>query len=703
MRNFQFIGLFLLFTILVSCTSTPKQAITNADSKVTNFNSVSPINATVQDVGQEYVTNASKNASQIQPIVKPERFIVAGTDDFLNNNAVIFPDTKSTNTSPIILNFASVPVSQAIRVMLGDVLGQKYVIEADLPGTVTLQSGSPVSRDDVFPILESVLKTKGAAIVKSGSTYRIVPVASAIRSGGVNLVTRSSVPGFQIYVHPVDHVSVTEMARILEPIAPAGSILRVDKSRNLLVLAGTNSEISALVETITVFDVDWLAGMSFGFFDLTSTSPEEMVEELEAIFQTSQDGPLEGLLSFIPNDRINAIIAISPRQDLLQQVSTWIDRLDVSGTKNEQRLYVYKVQNGSAEELAGVLQTVLGTSSDDRSRGSFVSPDRITQEVTNFETQDETRSLFRDSEGSGIGAALISNERISIYPYDVKNALVIVASPEDYETVTDILDQLDLVSNQVLLEATIAEVTLRDELDLGLQWFFQDSENLATLSGNSSGAIGSIFPGFSYVFSQPNSRIALNALASITDVNIVSSPSLMVLDNKTATLQVGDEVPVASQQAVTNNINTPIFNTISFRDTGIILRITPRINDSGVVLLEIEQEVSSVVPTVTSGIDSPTIQQRRIETTVTVNDGESLALGGLISDGVTKIENGVPIIHKIPVLGSLFKSSADSTERTELLIIITPRVIRNMDQARKVTDEYRKRLEKLLPLENRIK
>lgn len=270
-----------------------------------------------------------------------------------------------------------------------------------------------------------------------------------------------------------------------------------------------------------------------------------------------------------------------------------------------------------------------------------------------------------------------------------------MATADDYANIEDILKKLDVVSNQVLLEATIAEVTLRDELNFGLQWFFQDAENQATLSNSNTGGVNSVFPGFSYVFSQQDARVALNALSSITDVNVISSPSLMVLDNQTAILQVGDEVPVVTQQSVTNSVNTPIFNSITFRDTGVILRVTPRVNDSGLVLLDIEQEVSGVVETVTSGIDSPTIQQRRIETTVAVNDGESLALGGLIETGVVRTSSGLPLLSDVPVLGRFFKTQTDRDERTELLVIITPRVIRNMDEARKVTDEYRKRLNTL--------
>ncbi len=256
------------------------------------------------------------------------------------------------------------------------------------------------------------------------------------------------------------------------------------------------------------------------------------------------------------------------------------------------------------------------------------------------------------------------------------------------------LEKLDTLPSQVMIEATIAEVTLNDDLEHGLTWFFENAESRFSFSDVASGAVGSSFPGFSYVFSEADSRVALNALASVTDVKVVSSPTLMVLDNKTARLQVGDQVPVVTQSAVsTIDPDAPIVNAVSFRDTGVILDITPRVSDNGVVVLDITQEVSSVIETTTSGIDSPTIQQRRIETSVAVHDGESLALGGLIEDSRNVTSTGVPFLSEIPLLGEAFKSKSRKAGRTELLVLITPRVVRDRNEARLVTEEFRNRLD----------
>ena len=215
--------------------------------------------------------------------------------------------------------------------------------------------------------------------------------------------------------------------------------------------------------------------------------------------------------------------------------------------------------------------------------------------------------------------------------------------------------------------------------------------------------MASAFPGFSFVFAGSDARVVLNALTEITDVQVISSPQLMVLDNQSARLQVGDQVPIATQSSVTvNDPDAPIVNSIQFRDTGVILEVTPRVNAGGLVVLDVLQEVSDVVETTTSDIDSPTIQQRFIESTVAVQSGDTVALGGLIRDRHEESVSGLPLLSEIPILGNLFKTTEVVERRTELLVLITPRVVRNRREALEVTDELRRRLSTLGPLEKEI-
>jgi general secretion pathway protein D len=276
---------------------------------------------------------------------------------------------------------------------------------------------------------------------------------------------------------------------------------------------------------------------------------------------------------------------------------------------------------------------------------------------------------------------------------DANNSLLIVATAAQFERIRATLEEVDSVPNQVLLEAVIAEVSLDDDLRFGVRWFFGDGGNHGTFSDALSGAVASTFPGFSYFLKANDIAFTLNALSSVTNVRVLSSPSLVVLDNRKAILQVGDQVPIVTQQSTgVDTPGAPIVNAVELKDTGVILTVIPRVNDSGRVVLDIEQEVSSVVRTTTSGIDSPTIRQRKVKTAVAVTDGEALALGGLIQERETKGKTKVPVLGDVPLLGNAFRTKTDAVARTELIIFIRPRVIRDAAEARRVTEEFRKQL-----------
>jgi general secretion pathway protein D len=323
---------------------------------------------------------------------------------------------------------------------------------------------------------------------------------------------------------------------------------------------------------------------------------------------------------------------------------------------------------------------------------------------------------------------------IRVVADDKNNAVVVYARPRDYRMVEDLIRKLDIVPLQVLIEATIAEVTLNDELRFGLQFFLKSGNSrFINTSGNTTSGFGgaggsnattnsfgatnvngnlfgnaadalSVLPGFNYVLAAGSSRVVLSALSTVTDVNVVSSPQLLVLDHQTAFLQVGNQVPVATQSAVSIlNAGAPIVNSIQYRDTGVILQVTPRVNTTGLVTMEIEQEVSDVTQTTSSNLDSPTIAQRRIASTVIVQDGQTVALGGLIKDSRDDSRGGIPVLSDLPLLGPLFRASSKGRGRTELLVLLTPSVVRSPEQARRVTDELRERMQNVRPLGYRVR
>ena len=445
--------------------------------------------------------------------------------------------------------------------------------------------------------------------------------------------------------------------------------------------------------------------MSFALFPVRSSSPSAISEELDTIFNT-KSGPLKGVVRFVPNKRLNAVLVITSRSKYLREASAWIRKLDRLAGENESELHVYNVQNRTASELAKVLQSVYRSKDGQRVtvETTGVAPRLEGVEVTS-QRQDDRQAPAVDQANLTVASGPDGDENgIRVVADDANNALLIVASANEFQRMLDVLERIDVIPNQVLLEAIIAEVRLNDELKYGVRWFFGKQNNNVSFSDLATGAVASSFPGFSYFLATKNIDVALNALSSVTDVNVVSSPSIMVLDNRSARLQVGDQVPIAIQQA--NNVTAPgapIVNQIELKDTGIILDVTPRVNDSGRVTLHIEQEVSSVVRTTTSGIDSPTIRQRKISTTVVVNDGETLTLGGLIEESGDRTQAKVPLLGDLPLIGSAFRDRTDTINRTELIIFIRPRVVRDVAEARRVTEEFRRQLSFQAPKRKRGK
>jgi general secretion pathway protein D len=629
------------------------------------------------------------------------------------------PQVAEAGRDGVTINLSGASIAEAAKLILGDTLGVTYIVSDKLKGSITLQTAKPIPKDALLGVFEMMLAGEGAAIVVDQGIYRVVPSAEGVASAPLRGGSGRRVPGLGAHVIPLRYVAAAEMERIIKSIAPQGAILRVDAARNLLVVAGTGSDIDGVMDAVNVFDVDWMRGMSFGLFPIETGDPEAIAQELDTVFANDQDSPSKGLVRFIPNRRLKAVLVITPRAEYLKKAEIWLRRIDMVGKATEKQVHVYHIQHRPAGELALLLQKVYGQQEQPRGAGvrstgvTIINSPETVPRPTNFQvvpgvpagtsgaplpTAEVTQTVGPDPVAArpGLSAGTAVDDRftgIAVVPDETNNALIITATLQEFRRVRQILERIDVMPNQVLLEATIAEVTLTDQLNMGLRWFFQLGNTELRLTDSALGAIAPTFPGFSSFFNTPNVQVVLNALSTITDVNVVSSPTIMVIDNKRATLQVGDEVPIATQSAVSVlTPGAPIVNSVSFRNTGIILNITPRINDTGRVLLDIEQEVSDVIPTTSSKIDSPTIQQRRIKTTVSVNDGEGIILGGLIQDKATNQRGGVPLIMEVPVIGPLFKNKEDTIRRTELLVAITPRVVKDSRQIRAIAEEFRDKI-----------
>ena len=636
----------------------------------------------------------------------------------------------------VTLNFVDADVKEVVSVLLGETLGLNYVVDPAVSGSVTARTAEPLNRSQVLGALESILAMAGAALVPQADVWAVRPLQQAegqLAPAAATMVGARLPRGYALHIFPVDFASATELAESLQGFVAPGRQLVADPARNILMFTGPGVEAADLLSLVRTFDVDWMAGMSFGLFPLDVAKPEVVVEELSAIFQQQTDDT-GGLLEFIPIERMSAILVIAKNDRYLDRAKAWVERLDRGEKFDQPQIYVYYVQNGRATDLSTVLREMFDATGPtaEQPTGGGVSPGLPPRELSfagpapgasvaeagredGGETapaagqSDAYRPDFRlrpEAPGGAVGgftgAGAEGASGIKVIADAVNNALIFRATPADYRMIESALRKLDVAPLQVLLEATIAEVQLQDELRYGLQWFFNFGDFTALFSRAATGIVAPAFPGFALTFENSDARAVLDALSEITNVNVVSSPQLVVRDNQPARLNVGDQVPIPVRSAVsTIDPDAPTVNEIEYRDTGVILEILPRISSSGLVSLDIIQEVSDVQTTTSSQIDAPTISKRTIQSSVAVQNGDTLVLGGLIRDREEDSVSGVPLLKDIPVLGEAFKSTDRVSGRTELLVLITPRVIGNRRQAREITEEVRRRFKKVEELRAR--
>jgi general secretion pathway protein D len=662
----------------------------------------------------------------------------------------------------ISFSFSNADVREVAREILGNQLHLNYAVDPRAQAAITVQTGNPLPREAILPTLENVLAANGLALVETDGLYRILPLQDAAKvSAGAPALAKQ--PGYAIRILPLRFASPSELKTILDPFVPVGGILQADPSRNLLIVTGPASDLDGFEDLVRQFDVDWLAGTSYALYPLHVGMAKDVANELEAIFGEGGSGPLAGQIRILPIERLNAILLISPQRAYLAQVKTWIDRLDYGDDQTTPRLFEYRVQNSRALDLAAVLTQLLSSGAVSAvqaqiapgkkaadlmsaptagllggSPGNSMVPGntpvaaaqaaaaaaQATQGLPTYgaagpapgagprgaQAQQQIAEELKPGGGAPSGGTTeLPLPPVRIVADEKNNALVIYARPRDYRMIEDMIKRLDVVPLQVLIEATIAEVTLTNDLQYGLQWFFSQGSSKFELSNSVKGIgvaadIVPAFPGFNYVLSTARVKVVLSALAQLTHVDVVSAPQLLVLDHQTAALQVGDQVPIVSQQQQAVIVpGAPIINSVQYLNTGVVLEVTPRVNTSGLVTLDIDQSVSEANKTTTSDINSPTVTQRRVVTSVIVQDGETVALGGLILDNQTNDRQGIPVLSDIPIVGNLFRTTTKNTKRTELLVLLTPRIVRNTEGARGMTDELRNRMRAVKPLEIRAR
>ncbi|MBR1207595.1 MULTISPECIES: type II secretion system secretin GspD [unclassified Bradyrhizobium] len=675
----------------------------------------------------------------------------------------------ASNGNGFDLNFESTPVATVAKVVLGDILHVGYTIDPRVQGTVSLVSVRPVPKSDMVFVLENALRLSGVVLLKDTAGYRLTPLGDAVGGGRVDAAAANPEPGFGISVVPLQYVSAQTLLKLTDSFATRAGSIRADTTRNLLLIQGTGAERRTAVDTVLSFDVDWMRGQSVGIFPISSGSPAPVIAELEKIVDSGENGLSQNVIKFMPIARLNAVLVVTKKPDMLHTAATWIKRLDRNDTARTS-VHVYRVKYGDARQIARVLTDMFlggssgnlldsadsqlapgsGTSSTssvaDRlsansnsgaNSGSFASRGTSGTGATgqglgqgfgaggqaNNPNQGQGNNAALDSgrganSGSGNGQPVMQDVRIT--PDVVNNNLLIYADQANYRIIEATLQQIDEPQLQVAIDATIAEVTLNNTLSYGVQTYLT-SRNLglkpnvgsftgtqattapatttdattgvASVAGSVTNAfINRAFPGFNFLIgSETQPSLILDALHAVTSVKVLSNPSLVVINNQVATLQVGDVVPVSTGSATVLTGSNTVVNTIDYRNTGIILRVSPRVSVNGTVRLDVEQEISNVPQTSANSL-TPTVSERRVKSQIAVANGQTVLLAGLISEQQSGSRNALPVLDQIPGLGDAFGHQSNGTQRTELIIFIRPQIIRNGSDAQMVAEELRSKL-----------
>lgn len=622
------------------------------------------------------------------------------------------------------LNFDEADLGEVSKVILSDILGQNYVLSPKVAGKVTLQTTEPLSKEELLPALEMVLRMNNAALVKEGRIYHIEPAADAVFSAGVS---QGGKAGFQSQVIPIRYVAAADLLEVIKPLLEEKTAVNVDPNRNALVVSGSSAELDRIMDLVATFDIDVLRGRSFGLFPLAHVAPEDVIKELEAVFDVKDGEGKSNFFRFLPIERLNAVLAITQQQDYLRDIQNWVLRLDRATSANGGGVNVYKVQHMDAVELADILNSIF-TGAPSQSKQAKVAPGESAATITNKSSKEKTFSKRERTASTGkTGEASVSNvgENVRIIADEANNSIVTVATPQEYEVIYKVITQLDVMPLQVLVDAQIVSVSLTDNLQYGIRWYIEHGyaggtaaainggRSLATTNGIAEVgfkdiALAAATGGFGYAFSSNSGDIKalLTAEATKNKVDVISTPSLMVLNNQEASIQVGDEIPLRTSQSTSvTNVNQGgvlpnvgqtsgglVTSGIQQRKTGVKLKVKPRVNANGMVIMQIEQSVERPVQTQSSSIDSPTIQTREITSSVAVLSGETIVLGGLIDSNKAKSKGGIPFLHELPLIGPLFGNTSDSDIRTELVVLITPRVMQSKQDARLIANEFKRKL-----------
>lgn len=621
----------------------------------------------------------------------------------------------------VTLNFVDTDIREVARTILGTTLKLNYTIDPAVHGTATLNTGTPIAKSALLPALETMLNQNGATLVEKNGLYQVVPIAVA---GGTNAAAGGDALGAGSQVVVLRYAVAKDLAKTLEPFVASGGKISADPNRNALIVSGDTAVRQTLMGLIRSFDVDVLAGQSFVLFPVGDADLGKTAAALEKAIQAEAEGPLAGVVRVIPLERVNAVLVASSQPRYLEAAKRFFSLTNRAAESTARAWHVYYVKNGQSSDLANLLQQAFTPGNVTPAAPGSTAPG-ATQTSMSSNSLFEKGAFGGSSNTSQTGAAgtglppvpgatpqqgttqpasanpppaaePLSNETNETSPAHIRiiannrnNALLVFATPSEYSMIRGMLSKVDIIPLQVLINATIAEVTLNDALQYGTQFFLRADHYAFSLGPMPQ--IPTTLSGFA-VSKAPD--FILQALADVTKVKVLSAPQLLVMDNEPAHLQVGQEVPILTGTATsTLTSGAPVVNSIDYHSTGVIMQVTPRVNSDGLITLDIAQEVSDVAPPAQNSVTgSPTFDDRIVRTSFAVQDGQTIGVAGLIKDQDQEENSGIPWLKDIPVLSTLVSSQNNTRTRTELLVLITPHVVNDQRSAWALTEDMRNQL-----------
>ena len=656
----------------------------------------------------------------------------------------------------ISLDFADTDIREITAQILGQILKVNYTIDPTVHGTATLHTVQPLARSQLIPTLESLLAQNGAALLTSGSLYRVVPSAQAITTAASGTGAAGAV------MVPLRYASAEDLAKVLQPYVGEGGKIAADPGRNALLVAGEPAAREGLIGLVKAFDVDVLARQSYALLPVSSGDVKDFASALQDAFRGQSGGALAGLVRVIPLSRINAVLVVSSQQRYIEEARRVYSLIDRARRQTLRNWHVYYLQNSHSEDVAYVLQQAFTpnavTAQPSAQRTSASGQSGGGQSGTGLSAGTIGSGSGGGGFGGGLGGGSAGNlgrtalsggissagqgqggamqqggapsaaalpppaganpllgglepggsgqetDTLRVIPDDQNNAVLVYGTERELATMEAMLRKIDIIPLQVRIDAVIAEVTLNDALQYGTQFFFKSGgingilntgSTTTTPVSASAASLSLSFPGF-FLGGRGagGAPFAIQALQQVTTVHVLSSPELLVLDNQPARLQVGSVVPYLSQTSQsTLTSGAPVVSSINYQQTGVIMEVTPRVNSGGLVTLDVMQDVSSVATGITTpGINSPTFNERNVNSRVVVQDGQTIGLAGLITDSASIGNQGIPWLKDVPILGLLAGNQNNNRVRTELLILITPHVMHDQRDARALTDDLRDQL-----------